>query len=149
MRVYLAGPLFTAAERRYLAGVRDRLRALPGVEVLWPGDLFVDVDLDAMGASAKRHIFNRCLEELSGSDMVVALLDGTQVDDGTAWEIGYAFARDLPIWGLRTDFRRAGDTGHSLVNCMIECACLKIFQDADVLLQNLRQERIPATPSSA
>jgi nucleoside 2-deoxyribosyltransferase len=36
---------------------------------------------------------------------MVAILDGSQVDDGTAWEIGYAYARGLPVWGLRTDFR--------------------------------------------
>ena len=31
MRVYLAGPLFNVAERRFLAALRDDLNALPGV----------------------------------------------------------------------------------------------------------------------
>jgi nucleoside 2-deoxyribosyltransferase len=52
--------------------------------------------------------------------MVIALLDGSQVDDGTAWEIGYAFARGIPVYGIRTDSRSAGETGHSRVNAMIE-----------------------------
>jgi hypothetical protein len=35
---------------------------------------------------------------------------------------------------LRTDFRGGGDTPHSLVNCMIECSCDKIFRDVEGLL---------------
>jgi nucleoside 2-deoxyribosyltransferase len=137
MRVYLAGPLFTLAERRFMAHLRDLAGALPGVFALWPGDLFVNDDLAAMGPAAKEHIFRGCLDGLCGSDLVAAVLDGPQVDDGTAWEIGYAHARGLPVWGLRTDFRVAGDTSHSLVNCMIECACARTFRDVDGLLRAL------------
>ena len=56
----------------------------------------------------------------------LALLDGTQVDDGTAWEIGYFFATkaaDAKIVGIRTDFRRAGESEHAIVNAMVEMAC--------------------------
>jgi nucleoside 2-deoxyribosyltransferase len=135
MRVYLAGPLFTVAERRFLAWLRDSLNALAGVRALWPGDLFSDVDLERLGEAAKAHIFQGCVEGLTGSDLVVAWLDGPQVDDGTAWELGHAFARGIPALGLRTDFRRAGDTPHSLVNCMIECSCRRMFADTDKLLE--------------
>jgi nucleoside 2-deoxyribosyltransferase len=133
MRVYLAGPLFTVAERRFLASLRDSLGALPGVDVLWPGDLFADAKLERLGDGAKAHIFRSCLSGLADCDLVVAWLDGPQVDDGTAWELGHAFARGMPALGLRTDFRRAGETAHSLVNCMIECSCDKIFNDIDLL----------------
>jgi nucleoside 2-deoxyribosyltransferase len=36
--------------------------------------------------------------------MVIAILDGPQVDDGTAWEIGYFYARkssEQKIVGIR------------------------------------------------
>ena len=135
MRVYLAGPLFSAAERRFLAGLRDSLNALPGVTARWPGDFFTDVDLVGLGSQAKEHIFRGCAAGLDDCDLVAAWLDGPQVDDGTAWEVGYAFARGLPAWGLRTDFRRAGDTDQSLVNCMIECSCSKIFHDSGVFVE--------------
>lgn len=137
MRVYLAGPLFTLAERRFMASLRDLVGAVPGVDALWPGDLFVNDDLEAMGDEAKRHIFCGCTTGLGGCDLVAAVLDGSQVDDGTAWEIGYAFAKGLPVWGLRTDFRVAGDTPHSLVNCMIECSCARIFREIDGFLAAL------------
>lgn len=148
MRVYLAGPLFNVAERRFLAALRDDLEALPGVRALWPGDFFKDVDLDALGEAAKTHIFQGCLAGLTGCDLVVAWLDGTQVDDGTAWELGHAYARGLPVWGLRTDFRRAGDTAHSLVNCMIECSCARLFGTTDALLAAVgRRADRPRSPT--
>jgi nucleoside 2-deoxyribosyltransferase len=47
-------------------------------------------------------------EHLDTADMMIALLGGSQVDDGTAWEIGYFFARrrsEQKIIGVRSDFR--------------------------------------------
>ena len=50
---------------------------------------------------------------------MIALLDGSQVDDGTAREIGYFFAKKSPeqkIIGIRTDFRRAGESEDAVVD---------------------------------
>jgi nucleoside 2-deoxyribosyltransferase len=50
---------------------------------------------------------------------MIALLDGSQVDDGTAWEIGYFYSKKSPeqkIIGIRTDFRRAGESQGAVVN---------------------------------
>jgi nucleoside 2-deoxyribosyltransferase len=135
--IYLAGPLFTHAERAYLGSLRDRLRQLSDTTVTWPGDLFDDAHLASLGPAAKQHIFEGCRDAIHAATHVVALLDGTQVDDGTAWEIGYAYARGLPIIGLRTDFRQAGDTAHSVANAMIECSCQTIYRSADELLAAL------------
>jgi nucleoside 2-deoxyribosyltransferase len=138
MRVYLAGPLFTHAERAFLGELRDSIRDIPGLVPVWPGDLFDDLELADLGHGAKEHIYRGCLAELEACGLVAALLDGVQVDDGTAWEIGYAAARGVPVVGLRTDFRNAGDTAHSLVNCMIECSCREIVRDVPALLGVLR-----------
>jgi nucleoside 2-deoxyribosyltransferase len=74
---------------------------------------------------------------LDYADMVIALLDGSQVDDGTAWEIGY-FYRGKPevakIIGVRTDFRNAGESAGALVNAMVECACDRIAKSSEELL---------------
>jgi nucleoside 2-deoxyribosyltransferase len=132
--IYLAGPLFTHADRAYLSVLRDRLRQLPAATVTWPGDLFDDAHLSSLGPKAKEHIFQTCRDAIDEATHVVALLDGAQVDDGTAWEIGYAYARGIPIIGLRTDFRQAGDTPTSLANAMIECGCVHIYRSTDELL---------------
>jgi hypothetical protein len=57
---------------------------------------------------------------ISDADGVVAILDGVDVDSGTAGEIGYAFAKGKRIYGLRTDFRLAGDNEGSIVNLQIQ-----------------------------
>jgi nucleoside 2-deoxyribosyltransferase len=44
---------------------------------------------------------------LADAAAVLAVLDGPDVDSGTAAEIGWAAARGTPVIGLRTDFRLA------------------------------------------
>ena len=53
---------------------------------------------------------------------MIAFLDGSQVDNGTSWEIGYFSAGKSPeqkIIGIRTDFRRAGESEGAVVNAAI------------------------------
>lgn len=140
MKIYLAGPLFTQSEQEWLrrlkAQILTRAPAAP-VEVYWPHDLFSDQEIAGWGDRAKHEIFDRCREHLDVVDALVAVLDGTQVDDGTAWEIGYFYAHrssGKPIIGLRTDFRKAGDTPNAMVNLMIDCACDTIVTTVDDLL---------------
>ena len=71
---------------------------------------------------------------------MIALLNGPQVDDGTAWEIGYFYARKSPeqkIIGIRTDFRRAGESSGAIVNSMIEGACDEIVQSREELVETI------------
>jgi nucleoside 2-deoxyribosyltransferase len=108
-KVYQAGPLFTEAERLWHKAFKAKLDGA-GFEVVWPGDLFDPKELADMGSKAMDHIFKACKDHIDQADLIVALLDGVQVDDGTAWEIGYGYAKGIPAWGIRTDFRNAGDT---------------------------------------
>ena len=64
----------------------------------------------------------------------MALLDVAQVDDGTAWEIGYAYARGIPVIGLRTDFRLCADSDGVLVNAMIQGSVLSMSRSTDEVL---------------
>lgn len=50
---------------------------------------------------------------------VLAVLDGSDVDSGTASEIGYAAALNKIVVGLRTDFRMAGDNPDTPVNLQV------------------------------
>jgi nucleoside 2-deoxyribosyltransferase len=61
---------------------------------------------------------NRTL--IDACDMVFAVLDGTDVDSGTAAEIAYAFAKGRPILGYRGDFRLSADNDGSIVNLQVE-----------------------------
>ena len=120
--IYQAGPLFSEAEQAFHRALSTRLREA-GHTVIWPGDLLTEAQLEGAGPYAPKLIFTTCHEAIDRCNCVVALLDGTQVDDGTAWEIGYAYAKGLPVYGLRTDFRMAGDTKYNYANSMIQ-GCL-------------------------
>lgn len=113
MRVYLAAPLFTEAERAFNLVLARALEAA-GHDVYLPQR---DTP-PAEGAGRTMAIFQANLEALAKADAVVAVCDGAQVDDGTAWEIGYAYGRNLQVFGLRTD-SRIGQQPDERVNLMI------------------------------
>lgn len=135
--IYQAGPVFSEAEQsfhRYLTLLLERA----DYTVIWPGDLLTTEEITEAGADGSRLIFESCRKALDGSDCVVALLDGPQVDDGTAWEIGYAHAKGLPVYGIRTDFRQAGDTPYNNVNSMIQQCLAGLAHSTEDLMRMLK-----------
>jgi len=106
MKIFIAGPLFSQAEREFNLKVDGELRKhgfktfLPQRDVGKLDDL-----LTKEGERAYRMIFKRDLKGLDQADAVVAILDGPDVDSGTAFEVGYAFAKGKPVIGLKTDMR--------------------------------------------
>jgi len=57
------------------------------------------------------------IKECSG---ILAVLDGVDIDSGTASEIGFAAALGKPILGYRGDFRLSSDNEGSIVNIQVE-----------------------------
>lgn len=117
-KVYLAGALFSEAETDWLRKFKYEIEHFCHVIVYWPGEL-ISNEVIQKSTDPKCYIFNSCLDYLNKSDIVIACIDGTQVDDGTSWEIGYAYAHNKPIFGVRTDFRCSGDAINAIVNSMI------------------------------
>ncbi|HSX23173.1 MAG TPA: nucleoside 2-deoxyribosyltransferase, partial [Gaiellaceae bacterium] len=82
MRLYVAGPLFSEAERSWLDGLAARLRAegfdcfVPHENVLQSADITVDL------------VYGIDTEGLRSANALVAWVDGPMCDDGTACEIG-------------------------------------------------------------
>ena len=134
--IYQAGPLFTEAERAWHKNLSAHLR-VAGHTVVWPGDLLTAEKIQSAGAAGPAWIFRVCLDALDHCDCLVAVLDGPQVDDGTAWEMGYAYARGLPVYGLRTDFRQAGETQYSRVTAMIGGCLVRMAANIPGLLRCL------------
>ncbi len=112
MRVYLAGPLFTLAERLWQRQLAEALRARD-LTVFLPQD---DAGLPLLREPPDFHgAFEACRDAIDRADAVVATLDGADADSGTAWECGYAYARNKPIVSIRTDFRGGEDRGMNLM----------------------------------
>ncbi|HSD65707.1 MAG TPA: nucleoside 2-deoxyribosyltransferase [Vicinamibacteria bacterium] len=105
MKIYCAGPLFSQAERDFLASCARRLRGA-GFDCFVPHEEELGVD------PTPEDVFGLDFEALSRSDALLAWLDGPQVDDGTACEIGLFHglmhqpgSRRKGIVGLATDRR--------------------------------------------
>ena len=58
---------------------------------------------------------------------MVAVLDGSDADSGTAWECGFAYARSRPIVAVRTDFRGGEDSG---LNLMLRRSSSAVVEEA-------------------
>lgn len=79
--IYLAGPLFSEAERSYLDRIADELKSVDS-------SCFVPHQRagDGVAASAAE-VFAADYSSLRDSNLLVAWLDGPSIDDGTACEL--------------------------------------------------------------
>jgi nucleoside 2-deoxyribosyltransferase len=111
--VYLAAPLFSDAERAFNLLLRDLLAA-GGYQVYLPQETGEGIE----GRGQDSAIFESHIRALDAAGCVVAVCDGADTDSGTAWEIGYAIAKGIPVIALATD-RRRPEAGRR-VNLMIQ-----------------------------
>ncbi|MDR2743751.1 MAG: nucleoside 2-deoxyribosyltransferase [Desulfovibrio sp.] len=125
--VYQTGPVFSQSEKDFHGKIAAALRAA-GDTVVWSGGLIPDSRFAAAGADVAPLVFTARKQAIDRCTCVVALLDGSQTDGDAAWDIGYAHARGLPIYGIRTDSRMAGATGRRRGDAMI-AGCLAGFAE--------------------
>lgn len=109
MKLYFAGPLFSAAERSWNVELTAALRDA-GHEVFLPQEQ--EPGKDAAG------ILSTDVGGIDWADALVAIMDGPDPDSGTAWECGYAFGKK-PIVLVRTDFRAQSGNGGAPYNPML------------------------------
>ncbi len=125
--VYVAGPLFSEAERTFLEKMVDILAESANLDPY--KDFFLPHrDGGELGKGPKRKdIFDLDMNKLNSADIVVALLDGQDVDSGTCIELGYAHAKGKKIFGILTDFRSyyTSDVEPHRPNLMIWGVCEK------------------------
>jgi Nucleoside 2-deoxyribosyltransferase len=152
MKLYLAGPMFTPAERDHIDALADRLDAaghdcfVPHRQKFTPLDPETVFAVDSAG--------------LRDAEAVVAWLDGPMVDDGTACEIGIftELVRNDPerhrgIIGLATDWRiwrsrEAGAADHG-INFFVGGAILEhglLAWSIDEVEDTLREWAAPPAP---
>jgi len=121
-KLYLASPLgFSPENTAYLNQVKVKLASL-GFEIFdpWEQKQFAsriekasqerdyDARIAAFGEIAQ-HI-GLCNEGgIRWANFVLAVLDGAEVDSGTASEVGFGSALGKKCYGLRTDQRDSGD----------------------------------------
>jgi nucleoside 2-deoxyribosyltransferase len=129
--VYVASPLgFSEPGRHYLERVLHPRLTAAGWSVLDPwadptGEVAGTLALPAGPARRpalvrmSRAIGERNRTLLATAAAVLAVLDGPDVDSGTAAEVGWAAAHHIPVVGWRSDFRLA-DHEAAAVNLQVE-----------------------------
>ncbi len=147
MRLYVAGPLFSEAERSWLDVLAARLRA-EGFECFVPHEHFPE-----LADVSVEEVYRIDTDGLRSANALVAWLDGAMVDDGTACEIGMfaELARSggehyRGIVGFATDLRlerrRQQDVVGGGVNLFVGGAiesCGKIVHAVDDVVAALRE----------
>ena len=124
-RAYIAGPLFDEGERWWIEKVESLVASCGFVTFLPHRD---NPPKDQFNVRA---IFENDKRGIDECDVVVASLNGVITDDGTAWELGYAFATGKHIVGIHTDWRMRFQ--HEVVNLMIECSTHRMTRSLDEL----------------
>lgn len=135
MNVYLASPLGFAQSTKMFMPIIEKVIVDCGYTVVNPWHLADAREFEEFEAASliqdleqQRLAFHKLNMQIAARNeraihkrqMVVAVLDGVDVDSGTASEIGFAYALGKRIYGYRSDFRRAGDNEGSIINLQVE-----------------------------
>jgi nucleoside 2-deoxyribosyltransferase len=132
---YVAGPLFDEGERWFIEKI-DQLVQDAGFETFLPHR-----DNPPKTAENVGEIFLNDKGGIDRCQVVVANLNGIMTDDGTAWEMGYAYANNKFIIGLFTDWRARFPNSNEVVNLMMQCSINKLVRSLDELDVALREWR--------
>ena len=129
--VYAASPLgFSEPGRHYYRSVLLPALVAADMSVLDPWSVGGDAVGEAMAIhdpvirgmslrKANSRIGRQNAEMIAEASAILAIVDGPDVDSGTAAEVGYACALHRPIVGLRTDLRSAGDNAATEINLQV------------------------------
>jgi nucleoside 2-deoxyribosyltransferase len=134
-QAYIAGPLFNEGERWFDEQI-EKIAAAAGYTTFLPhrdgkeGKLKSEKNI--------RAIFAEDVAAIDRCDIVIANLNGITTDDGTAWELGYAYAKGKHLVGVYTDWRL--QFNFQIVNLMLECSLNKMVRSLDELRVYLQEQ---------
>lgn len=162
---YIAGPLFSDSEKRYLEGLvtelSKKLSELTTLSINEYDHFFLphrDVGDAGVVKGGNEDIFIRDLEYLDEANIIIAWLDGADVDSGTAVELGYAYAKGKHIFALLTDTRRWHGTEIRGLNNMVWGVCKgeervyriddmqeknRLLEDISNVLREVKEVKLP------
>jgi nucleoside 2-deoxyribosyltransferase len=169
VRVYLAGPLgFSEAGMAFHKGkivsvftslrheILDPWQLTPASTTAPISEMPYGEQKRAAWEELNPKIGKTNAEAIIACDSVFAVLDDTDVDSGTASEIGYAFALGKRILGYRGDFRLSADNEGSTVNLQVEYfirasggEIIRTIEELPAALARLDGDSAPAADATA
>ena len=119
MKAYLANGLFSIGDRYVNERIAAELRkAVGGIELYVPQENDAINDKSAYADSLA--IAAADLAHLEESDVLIAVLDGVEVDSGVAAEIGVFSTFNRPIIALFSDVRQQGRDNAKKIDALVE-----------------------------
>lgn len=139
MTIYIAGPLFSLAEKNFNKELAVNItEQISNSKIILPQDRAPKLIKLENGF---RLVFEDCINMINESDAIVAILDGSDADSGTCIELGYAYSKNIPIIGIRTDLRASEEEG---LNLMISNICHVLIRDIESDLQAISEKAVEA-----
>ena len=123
-KIYLASPFFNSEETNKLEIVKTILRD-KGLDVFVPNE-HQNPQLEFGSLEWRAATFKSDVDAIDNCDVMVAInCQGNYDDAGTMWEIGYAFAKEIPV----VVFNNTGKT----INLMIADSLHSLLTSYDEL----------------
>lgn len=135
MKVYIAGKLCSETERQFLEKLAKIAEELGFDSFLPHRDVGLVNGMEDIERAFKGDIING-FNEVS---LVIADLNGLHIGAGTAWELGYAYARGIPVIGIKED-ESLEDALESLSAIIIHST--KIVNSLEQLKEKLEEFKI-------
>ena len=149
-RVYLAGPDVFFKDAIEHAEQLKHICAEHLLEGVFPLDAVIEFDRAMPGDVRAMRIFTANISLIESCHGVLANMTpfrGPSTDVGTAWEMGYAFARRIPVVGYSTDQRayemRVTPDGYNVEdfelvdNLMLACSVSATCRDIESAIKLL------------
>lgn len=118
MKAYLANGLFSIGDRYVNEVLAAKIReAVPTIDLYVPQENGAINDKNSYADSLA--IAEVDLASLQASDVLIAVLDGIEIDSGVAAEIGAFSAMNRPIIALFSDVRQMGRNNSKKIEALI------------------------------
>ncbi|HLC73237.1 MAG TPA: nucleoside 2-deoxyribosyltransferase [Candidatus Nanoarchaeia archaeon] len=127
--IYIAGPFFNEAQREFLDKIQSMCKELK-LKTYLPYK-----DGGVKNKNNSNEIFQKNIENLDKSNLVIAYLTMPEMDTGTAFELGYAYSKNIKIMAILDDIRFFNK---EQLNLMIEKS-VKIVKSLDELKEALEK----------
>lgn len=139
-KVYIAGPLFSCAEKEFNEKIDKHVQAMGFKTFLPQRDGYLLADLMTQFSDKKDAIdtiFYKDVEEIKGCDVVLFVLDGRVPDEGACVEVGLAYAYDKECIGFKSDSRSLmGEMDNPLLMGVLKGRIAKSFSELEMFLVN-------------
>ncbi len=142
-KIYVAAPLFNEMELMRNEEIGDILEKM-GYVIYLPqrdgGAVYKLIEeRDADEDEIEERIFGYDIEAMNECDILLFLMDGACLDEGSCFELGYMFGQNKKCYGYKTDAR---NFGNGKENLMISKSLEHIFRNKQELIDFLSAEEV-------